>query len=124
MTSNARSIIAKVPSLLERFENYELDFALVNETWLTSGANLDMQSDDLELGANIGMVTKNRKKRMGGGVAVFFSKERMPMKQVRIRNNTFEMVSAVGDFARSGRKILAVSVYCPPEMTAANYKKN
>ena len=58
--TNSRSLTPKINSLVDYFDERDLAFALVSETWLTSGRDLEHNGADLDAGANIGIIYKNR----------------------------------------------------------------
>ena len=69
MHTNARSLPPKIGSLLDYFDEFGLDFAIITESWLASGARLDEELRDLELGTDLMLVYKNRPlKPSRGGV--------------------------------------------------------
>lgn len=77
---NARSLSPKISWLLNSFEAFNLDFALVTESWLKGGEVLDRDVVDLEYGTGLKIFYKNRPKkaasqrRVGGGVSIIFRK--------------------------------------------------
>ena len=69
--SNARSIAAKIPFLIDMFTELNLNLVLLTETWLRDGKTTTEELERLSFANGIGMVCKNRSGR-GGGVAVAF----------------------------------------------------
>ena len=122
INANARSLNNKIGSLVELFEEYELSFALLTETWFSSGEKLKDELVELEEGENIGMIARNRPGR-GGGVAIAFKSSCLTVKEFKLPNNKFEMVCGVGNFTNTNRKIAIVSVYIPPRQKAATTQK-
>ena len=52
MNTNARSLCPKIHSLIDCFEDLQLTFATITETWLCDGEGLDEEDlSDLALGA-------------------------------------------------------------------------
>ena len=115
MYTNARSLPPKIISLIEMFDELELHFAAVSETWMYEGARLEKNGDKLEEGEDLKIIKKCRNTR-GGGVAIVFNKHKMSLKPVKIRGNRFELVAGIGRTVDNNRKILVLSAYYPPQM--------
>lgn len=112
--TNARSLAPKVESLVEMFDNLEIDFAAVSETWLMGGKRFRKNVQKLEDRDDLVMIFKNRKSR-GGGVAIIFDKKRMNLKPVDMKQGDLEVVGAVGRTVNDSTKIFVVSAYYPPQ---------
>ena len=120
---NARSISAKVGSLVDLFTESEISLACVSETWLQNGPTLDSNVLDLEESHNISLITKNRSRR-GGGVAIAYDKNKVNLKKVFSKYSTqYEIVCASGQTRGTRRKIFAVSYYIPPDKKASESEK-
>ena len=88
LLANARSLAPKTQSLINYFEEIGLHAALITESWLKNGSELQDNIRDLELGKNITYLHHNRKTRRGrtaGGCLLYTSpsprdrqKSRMP----------------------------------------------
>ena len=70
--ANARSVVEKISSLVTLFEEKNLDFALLTETWLTQKACPKRKMDDLTIGANLSFIRRDRGSR-GGGCLLYTS---------------------------------------------------
>ena len=120
INTNARSLAPKIDSLIECFSELEVDVAVVTETWLKGGELLEKDISDLELGAGIGAVVKNRQPnpRTGvahGGVGIFFRKSVSSFKTFRYANpENFEVLPAFTTLRGSARKLVVVAAYIPP----------
>ena len=115
LITNARSLPPKIRSLITYFEELELHFALVTETWMSEGDRYDRNAKKLEDRDNLEIIRKSRKTR-GGGVAIVFDKKKIKLKYVKIKRNSFEVVAAVGRTTDDNRKLLIISAYYPPQM--------
>ena len=104
------------------FNEFELSFALVPETWLVSGRTLERNVADLELGEEISIIHKNRGAKKGGGVAILFNKSKCRLGEYKMPGNLADVVAAVGKFRGDSRKVLVVCAYLPPNMKAATLK--
>ena len=58
--TNARSLCPKIESLIDCFTETNTIFGIRTETWLSDGLTLDKDIDDLDLGADIGLICRNR----------------------------------------------------------------
>ena len=103
-------------------DRYELNAAILTETWFVEGHSLRTELDDMEYAENIGMVLRNRGKR-GGGVVVAFDKAKISLKEFKIPGNKYEMVCGVGSFSNSNRKVSLIALYIPPKQRVATTKK-
>ena len=119
--SNARSLSAKITSLLDMFRERDLDFSLVNETWFTGSSKEKEELSEIKNAENIEFICKNRRSR-GGGVAIAFKSTRMKLKRLKLRENKFELVAATGRAVGDNRTIAVYSLYIPPKQTASATK--
>ena len=123
INTNARSLCPKITSLVECFEEMCVDIAIVTETWFKDGQLLTDLTSDLELGAGIGMVTRNRDPNpqtgvAHGGVAVLFKKNIGSFKKIDIPNpDSFEVLPVIGTLMGTSRKMVVLAVYMPPNYT-------
>ena len=112
--TNARSLPPKLDSLIRVFDNFDLHFATVSETWMCI-KRYKKNAENLESRDNLCIIKKSRKSR-GGGVAIIFNKNKINLSQVKIRGNDFEIVGAIGRTSEDARKVLILSVYYPPQL--------
>ena len=82
---------------------------------MADGRRFKKNAEKLENRDNLRIIKRNRKTR-GGGVAIIFNKSKMSLREVKIRNNQFELVGALGRTSEEAAKILVLSVYYPPQM--------
>ena len=113
--TNARSLPPKILSLISMFDELELDFAAISETWMSDGARFEKNACKLEDSENLGIIRKSRSSR-GGGVAILFNTRRMKLKQVKVKGNDFEIAAGIGRTHEDSRKLLIFSTYYPPQM--------
>ena len=59
MFTNARSLPPKIKSLVEYFDLFKLSFAIITESWLASGTNLEEELRELEYGTSLKLIYKN-----------------------------------------------------------------
>ena len=101
--------------------------AIVTETWLTDGESLLLDVEDLEHGAGLGMLFRNRKKNSRGfshgGVAIMYKKSCLNMKELIVPNpDSFEVLGAVGNLLGHSRKIVTLACYIPPNYAVGRGK--
>lgn len=129
LLTNARSLSPKIISLQTAFEEHELDFALITESWLRDGQLLDRDVIDLEHGSNLRIIYKNRPtrganaRRVGGGVSIVYNKASCNFRERRVAGNKFEMVVASGKINKSNKMVFVYCVYIQPRMLAAELGK-
>ena len=124
LLTNARSLSPKILSLQTFFEEHEVDFALITESWLKDGSVLDRDVVDLEHGTNLKIIYKNRpvrstsNRRVGGGVSIIFDKASCNFRERRVptKGARFELVAATGKTTKSDRKVAIFCVYLPPKL--------
>ena len=110
--TNARSVVEKLDSLVTLFDENELHFAMLSETWLTPKNCPERKLDDLTHGANLKFIRRDRGRR-GGGVAICYNPERLRLARFPVPQNgrTTEIVAAVGNTPLTKRKIAIISLY-------------
>ena len=122
VTANARSLAPKIRSLITCFDELDLHFSLINESWLKDGEKLEEDAQDLELGQNLKIFHRNRTlrrgKTAGGGVAILYDKSRIAMSERKYNWGKTEAIMAVGKIAGISRKIVIISMYIPPQTRA------
>ena len=125
INTNARSLTPKIDSLIDCFEELQADIAIVTETWLRDGSALQSDLRDLELGAGIASLTRNRRPHpitgvCHGGVAIMYRKAIGSLKKIDIDNpDSFEVLPAIGTIMGTSRKLAIVAAYIPPNYNAA-----
>lgn len=119
-TINARSLSAKIGSLIDSFVNLELHFACLSETWLRSNESLETNIADLEESHSLSLITRNRSSR-GGGVGIAYNTKKLRLKKVNIKTK-FEYVCATGKSDCNKRPVFIVSYYIPPDMKAEDFR--
>ena len=60
INTNARSLCPKIDSLVDCITETDTQIAVVSETWLQSGTQLNHKIEDLALGSGLGMTCRNR----------------------------------------------------------------
>lgn len=89
----------------------------MTETWLADGEGLEEDAEDLIRCADLGMIYANRPVNSRGvahgGVAIFFKKSRIELKQFKMHNpEGFEVIPAVGRITGISTKLLSSSQLC------------
>ena len=124
LNTNARSLCPKIHSLIDMYDELDLTFGVVTETWLADGITLEEDKQDLLLGAGLSIICRNRKPDLRGnayrGVALVYREELCNFKSLQLDNpSNFEILTAVGSAHSLTRKIAVVGCYVPPNYTVA-----
>ena len=128
LLTNARSLSPKISSLHTAFDEHELNFALVTESWLKDSEVLNRDIIDLENGTGLGIIYKNRPRtgigarKVGGGVSIVFNKASCNLRERRVSGNKFELVVATGRIGFLPRKVAIFCVYIEPRMKVEELK--
>ena len=122
LLANARSLSNKFDSLVDKFRELDLEFAMINETWLKNDRDTEAAIKDIKDNENLEIIKKNRQSR-GGGVAIIFDNTRMNLKSYAIPGNKFELICAVGRTNELSKKIVVFSLYIPPRQKVETTKK-
>ena len=114
LNTNARSLVPKLVSFTDCFSETDARIAIVTETWLRDGSDLEKMAEDLSLGEGIGILTKNRDPNPNGvcygGVAVLWKESLCNFKSVTCRNvNNYEVLPCVGSIRGQARKLVVVA---------------
>ena len=124
LLANARSLLPKIDSLVDSFRNLDLNCAIITESWLRPGLDLEREIEEFEWGQKLQIIHKSRKRKgnktAGGGVALVFNKSFGCFSEFHIQNNKFEIIAAIGTLPNSIRKIAVIGIYIPPRYNAAN----
>ena len=122
INTSARSLTPKIDSLIECFSELEVDIAVVTETWMRTGEELDRNLQDLSLGSGIGALFRNRAPNARGvahgRVGVFFRQSVTNFKAFHFNNpDNFEVLPVFTTVRGSARKLVVVAAYIPPNYT-------
>ena len=119
-SANARSVAAKIGSVVDTFRDLDLTFMNISETWLKDDSNLRNNLADLEEAHGLSMITKCRRTR-GGGVGIVYDKSKIQLSKFPV-NTDYEIVAARGKTRLTRRPVLVVSYYIPLNITAADFR--
>ena len=107
------------------FDELQLHFAVITESWLKDGDMLDRDVIDLEYGTDLKILYKNRPvraaraRKVGGGVSIIYSKSRCSFRERRIASKNFEIIMATGKVTGIDRSLMIIAVYIEPTMRVA-----
>ena len=108
----------KIGSVIDAFSELELLFRVVTESWLRDGKDLRDAISDLESGASLGLLTKNKKSRRkriaGGGVAIAYDKSQINLKVIPVKVGDCEILVSSGKLGGISRKLVVIAAYIPP----------
>ena len=120
--ANARSLGPKINSLIDYFDELDLAFAIISETWFKQGNGLENLTTDLKYGHGLKLINKTRPTRpngqtiSGGGVAIIVKNSLAHLKPYNLKKTNYEVVAAAGKLPRTSRRLIVFSVYLPPSM--------
>ena len=123
INTNARSLCPKLDSLVDCYDELDVDIGIVTETWFRDGPDLDPALSDLDLGAGISSITLNREPNQQtgvahGGVALLYKKKIGNFKKIDFPNpEKYEVLPVVGSLKGQSRKIVLVAAYIPPNLS-------
>ena len=125
--TNARSLMPKIESFVEMFDELDLSLCVVSESWLKAGRELNLRMNDLENGNNLSMIHKSRKsnrgRNAGGGITIAFNKTKIKLQEYPIRKGKAEIIAATGRVPNIPRKVVVFGIYIPPKNTAKQSKE-
>ena len=118
INTNARSLRPKIVSFIECFLSLALTYAIVTETWFSSGTALEIESERLLLGHGLGLVCLNRPTSNGlshGGVAIIYKSSAVKLSRYKFANpENFEVLPVSSTITAIPRKFFLLAVYIPP----------
>ena len=100
LTTNARSILNKMQSLHDMFEDLGLGAALVSETWISGAIDNGRSAVKLDKLCQLDIIHKSRKVQNGGGVAIVFDPQKQKFKRFPFKTK-FEIVVATAKIERT-----------------------
>ena len=124
INTNARSLGPKIRSLVDCFDEQDIDIATVTETWLQSNTELEQQVRDISGEHNLNVIFRNRTEiaangRQYGGVAIVANLSRVNLKPFQLVNpDDHEVLAAVGTVHGIKGKVFCLAAYLPPNMPA------
>ena len=125
LLTNARSLAPKMNSLIDYMRELDTAVAIVTESWLKPGRQLDEDIDDLTKAENLGLIhcsrRTNRGRNAGGGVALVYNKEKIDITEYKAKKANAELVCAIGKIPKLTRKIFIVGIYISPRVRSKQY---
>ena len=118
---NVRSLAPKIYSLIEHFNDLDLAFTIVSETWFIDGPVYTDAVNELDFGHNIKSICVNRKEKRGrntgGGIAILFKPNKINLVPFPIRRSGCEIVAAKGKIPQVHHPFYIIGLYIPPNIT-------
>ena len=115
VSTNARSLLNKLESLKDMFEDLELTTALISETWIHGRKDMGKFADRLKALCGLQIIQKSCTGRNGGGVGIVFNPNKIKLSSFPVKSK-FEIVAAVGRVERTSRSLCAIVAYLPPDL--------
>ena len=127
ISTNARYLRPKITSLIDAFENLDLTFAAITETWLSDGTRLQLDCENLLLGHGLGCITKKRPPGNAGyshcGVALIYRNDIVKAEIFAFPNpENFEVLPVKLSIKGIKRKVFVACIYIPPGYSTARGK--
>ena len=125
INANARSLEPKIRSLYDCFSEKKLDFATLTETWHQSNRALADTLREYSSRFALDAIVRNRRAaaangRTYGGVAFVYRKSVASFKEFQLVNHeNYEVLATVGKVHGIKGKVFCLSIYAPPNLTAA-----
>ena len=120
--TNARSLWNKMVSLSEHFDELDICFAIITETWFHAGPAMEELVESTEYMQNMCLLNRMRRKtgtsNPGGGVSIAYDKNKIKMKEYSIKRKNYEILCGRGKFINNTRPVFVLGVYIPPKMKA------
>ena len=128
INTNARSLCPKIDSLVDYFEELQLAFACISETWFADGEGFEEDLQDLSLGAGITLLCRNRsvngRSTGHGGVALAYRNTLANFRKINIPNpDNYEILPVIGNLRGHSRKIVIINCYIPPNYVVKRGKE-
>ena len=119
INTNARSLCPKLSSFVDCFKEMESHIAVVTETWLKEGKDLEDMRDDLLHGSGAGLLTLCRPPNSAGvshgGIAVAFREAMVSMKAIALPNpENYEVLPTVATLESHSRRVVTIAAYISP----------
>ena len=122
INTNARSLCPKISSLIDCFTDLRASVGIITETWFSDGEALERDIENLSMGAGLAMICRNRPANnrgfSHGGVAVVYRESAIKMTNIRLHNpGEYEVLCCTGILRGSGKRLVEVACYIPPNYT-------
>ena len=119
INTNARSIKPKMNCFVDNFKELDLTFAIVTETWLKDGNELDQQVESFLFGKGLALFTKNRPPGPAGfshgGIAIVTRDSTTKFKPYNFPNpEEYEVMAITGRIFKLSRPMFIIACYVPP----------
>ena len=121
MQANCRSMIQKTEAICDYFENEEVRFGILTETWTNKESEIRIK-EQLENENGLDILMKSRKGR-GGGVALVYKKSYFQFAKHSFFTGEYEIVAASARVPATKLRLFVFCVYYPPRMLANEVKK-
>ena len=130
INTNARSLCPKIDSLLDCITETESAISIVTETWMKDGKELEQLTQDLSLGAGVGMCNRNRQPNdrvfAHGGVAILWKENTCRLQEIKLKvpnAAAYEVLTTTGALHGHTRKLVVLGCYIPPNYTKRKGQK-
>ena len=120
--TNARSLLPKKEAFIDYFDELDLSFAIVSETWLHRGGSLEILENELKAEHGIVLLNRMRVKKgnnnPGGGISIAYRSSKISLKEYPIKRGPYELICAKGKLPDNTRPVFVIGAYLPPKLKA------
>ena len=120
LSLNCRSLKGKVANLQVLIEDYKINVAVLQETWLSQGC-ASVYSELKEM--DFGVVKSERSNKRGGGLAVLVKKSVSKVISVYYNDDNKAFESILCSFVVGKEKINVANLYRPPSCSKSDFLK-
>ena len=112
--ANCRSVVKKLESVGDYFENEGHLFGILTETWVSESNEIKLREDFSEL-YGLDFIVKNRRGR-GGGVGIVSKRNEINFKEHAFYAGSYEAVCARATLVAEKKLLNVFACYYPPSM--------
>ena len=112
----------KIESLAVTFDDTGASFSILSETWIDKD-NEDRIKNDLKKGFALDIISKARKTKKGGGVAIVYKESKIAFKKHSFFTGNYEVVAAKGCVKGIRNAVFVFALYYPPDMKSDDVEK-
>ena len=104
------------------FIDTDASFGVLTETWMNE-KNVLRIKNDLKMGHGLEIISRERKGRKGGGVAIVWNDAKIKLKHHSMFTGEFEIIVASAGLMSAKTKMYIFGVYYPPSISVENVSK-
>lgn len=122
LVANCRAIKNKIASLDESMTDCGASFSVLSETWINA-KNFNRIKNDLKAGFGLGVISRGRVGKNGGGVAIVWRNSQIAFEKHCFFSGEFELIAAKTKMGVAGKSLYVFALYLPPSMKVEAVEK-